>query len=163
MASVTALYSSLVWVHTCNVTAYRNTVSWQCGRDSCQRNVSKVGYVVTLRAGWITKATNTHSKFLVLLLFHGNSVMWWTNLSVLFVLIYNAALDKLQLSLWFALTINTFPPHMGFSWVWRRKIFMRRRVLNSKQNNQFKFVTGTPLSLGMYRVVLSLEISNYCL
>jgi hypothetical protein len=24
----------LGWVHTCNVTAYRNTVSWQCGRDS---------------------------------------------------------------------------------------------------------------------------------
>ena len=40
----------LGWVHTCNVTAYRNTVSWQCGRDSCPRNVSKVGYAVTLRA-----------------------------------------------------------------------------------------------------------------
>ena len=38
------------WVHTCNVTAYRNTVSWQCGRDSWPRNVSKVGYAVTLRA-----------------------------------------------------------------------------------------------------------------
>jgi hypothetical protein len=38
------------WVHTCNVTAYRNTVSWQCGRDSCPPNVSKVGYAVTLRA-----------------------------------------------------------------------------------------------------------------
>jgi len=23
----------LGWVHTCNVTAYRNTVSWPCGRD----------------------------------------------------------------------------------------------------------------------------------
>jgi hypothetical protein len=40
----------LGWVHTCNVTACRNTVSWQCGRDSCPRNVSKVGYAVTLRA-----------------------------------------------------------------------------------------------------------------
>jgi len=27
-----------------------NTVSWQCERDSCPRNVSKVGYAVTLRA-----------------------------------------------------------------------------------------------------------------
>jgi hypothetical protein len=40
----------LRWVHTCNVTAYRNAVSWQCGRDSWPRNVSKVGYAVTLRA-----------------------------------------------------------------------------------------------------------------
>jgi hypothetical protein len=40
----------LRWVHTCNVTAYRNTVSWQCGRDSWSRNVSKVGYAVTLWA-----------------------------------------------------------------------------------------------------------------
>ena len=40
----------LGWVQTCNVTAYRNTVSWQCGRDSWPRNVSKVGYAVTLRA-----------------------------------------------------------------------------------------------------------------
>jgi hypothetical protein len=40
----------LEWVHTCNVTAYCNTVSWQCGRDSWPRNVSKVGYAVTLRA-----------------------------------------------------------------------------------------------------------------
>jgi hypothetical protein len=40
----------LRWVHTCNVTAYRNTVSWQCRRDSWPRNVSKVGYAVTLRA-----------------------------------------------------------------------------------------------------------------
>jgi hypothetical protein len=39
----------LGWVHTCNVTAYRNTVSWQCRRNSCTRNVSKVGYAVTLR------------------------------------------------------------------------------------------------------------------
>jgi len=38
------------WVHTCNVIAFRNSVSWQCGRDSWPRNVSKVGYVVTLRA-----------------------------------------------------------------------------------------------------------------
>ena len=38
------------WVHTCNVTVYRNTVSWQCGRDSWRRNVSKIGYAVTLRA-----------------------------------------------------------------------------------------------------------------
>jgi hypothetical protein len=35
------------WVHTCNVTTYRNTVSWQCGRDSWPRNVSKVVYAVT--------------------------------------------------------------------------------------------------------------------
>jgi hypothetical protein len=34
----------------CNVTAYRNTVSWQCGQDSWPRNVSKFGYAVTLRA-----------------------------------------------------------------------------------------------------------------
>jgi len=40
----------LGWVHTCNVTAYRNTVSWQCGRDSWPRNVSEVSYAVTLRA-----------------------------------------------------------------------------------------------------------------
>jgi len=40
----------LGWVHTCNVTAYRNNVSWQCGRNSWPRNVSKVGYAVTLRA-----------------------------------------------------------------------------------------------------------------
>jgi hypothetical protein len=37
-------------VHTCDVTAYRDTVSWQCGRDSYPRNVSKVCYAVTLRA-----------------------------------------------------------------------------------------------------------------
>jgi hypothetical protein len=42
--------TALRWVHTCNVTAYRNTVSWQCGRDSWPRNVSKVGYAITLRA-----------------------------------------------------------------------------------------------------------------
>jgi hypothetical protein len=40
----------LRWVHTCNDTAYRNTVSWQCGRDSWPRNISKVSYAVTLRA-----------------------------------------------------------------------------------------------------------------
>jgi hypothetical protein len=33
----------------CNVTAYRNTVSWQCGRGWWPRNISKVGYAVTLR------------------------------------------------------------------------------------------------------------------
>ena len=45
------VYSKLLgWVHTCNVTAYHNIVSWQCGRDSWPRNVSKVGYEVTLRA-----------------------------------------------------------------------------------------------------------------
>jgi hypothetical protein len=44
------LESQLGWVHTCNVTAYRNTGSWQCGRDSSPRNVLKVGYEVTLRA-----------------------------------------------------------------------------------------------------------------
>ena len=44
------LCTVLGWVHTCNVTAYRNTVSWQCGRDSCPRNVSKVCYAITLRA-----------------------------------------------------------------------------------------------------------------
>jgi hypothetical protein len=38
------------WVHTCNVTAYRKTVSWHCERDSSQRIVSKVAYAVTLRA-----------------------------------------------------------------------------------------------------------------
>jgi hypothetical protein len=41
--------ASLGWVHTCDA-AYRNTVSWQCVRDSCPRDVSKVGYAVTLRA-----------------------------------------------------------------------------------------------------------------
>jgi hypothetical protein len=52
MASVTLLQLliTLGWVHTCNVTAYRNIVPWQCGRDSWPRNVSKVGYAVTLRA-----------------------------------------------------------------------------------------------------------------
>ena len=34
----------------CNVTAYRNAVSWQCKRDSWPRNVSKVGDAETLRA-----------------------------------------------------------------------------------------------------------------
>jgi hypothetical protein len=38
------------WVHACNVTAYRITISLECGRDSWPRNVSKVGYAVTLRA-----------------------------------------------------------------------------------------------------------------
>jgi hypothetical protein len=37
-------------IPACNVTAYRNTVSWQCGRDSWPRTVLKVGYAVTLRA-----------------------------------------------------------------------------------------------------------------
>ena len=41
---------TLRWVHTCNVTAYYNTVSWQCWPDSCPRNVSKVGYAIRLRA-----------------------------------------------------------------------------------------------------------------
>jgi hypothetical protein len=40
----------LRWVHACNFTAYHNTVSWQCGQDSWPRNVSKVGYLVTLWA-----------------------------------------------------------------------------------------------------------------
>jgi hypothetical protein len=40
----------LRWVHTCNITTYRNTISWQCGRDSWPRNVSTVCYMVTLRA-----------------------------------------------------------------------------------------------------------------
>jgi hypothetical protein len=39
----------LRWAHTCNVTAYCNTVPWQCGRDWWPRNVSKVGYAVKLR------------------------------------------------------------------------------------------------------------------
>jgi hypothetical protein len=38
----------LRWVLTCNVTAYHNTVLWQCGWDSCPRNISKVGYAVML-------------------------------------------------------------------------------------------------------------------
>jgi hypothetical protein len=42
--------SAFGWVHTCNVTAYRNTVSWECEQDSWPRNVLKVGYAVTLRA-----------------------------------------------------------------------------------------------------------------
>jgi len=29
----------LRWVHTCNFTAYRNAVSWQCGRDSWPRKL----------------------------------------------------------------------------------------------------------------------------
>jgi hypothetical protein len=45
-----AAADALGWVDTCNVTAYRNTVSWQCGRDWWPRNVSKGGYEVTLRA-----------------------------------------------------------------------------------------------------------------
>ena len=40
----------LGWLHTCNVTAYHNTVSWQCGRDSWPRNISNVGCAVTLEA-----------------------------------------------------------------------------------------------------------------
>jgi hypothetical protein len=31
-----------MWVHTCNVTTYRNTVSWQCGRDSWPRTYKKL-------------------------------------------------------------------------------------------------------------------------
>ena len=48
----TVFYTYLIRVgtNTCNITAYRNTVSWKCGRDSWARNVSKVGYAVTLRA-----------------------------------------------------------------------------------------------------------------
>jgi hypothetical protein len=42
-------YFPLRWVHTCNVTTYRNTVSWQCGRDSWPRNVLTARYAVTLR------------------------------------------------------------------------------------------------------------------
>jgi len=42
--------NSLGWVHTCNVTAYPNTVRWQCRRDSWPRNILKVGCAVTLRA-----------------------------------------------------------------------------------------------------------------
>jgi hypothetical protein len=41
-------FAPLRWVHTRNVTAYRNTLTWQCGRDSWPRNVSKVGYAVML-------------------------------------------------------------------------------------------------------------------
>jgi len=40
MVSRTDRNVTLGWVHTCNVTAYRNTVSSQCGRDSWLRNVS---------------------------------------------------------------------------------------------------------------------------
>ena len=47
--AVVAFHLLLGWVHTCNVTAYRNTVSWQCGRDSWPRNLSNVGYAVALR------------------------------------------------------------------------------------------------------------------
>jgi hypothetical protein len=50
MYRFTVVLIRLGWVHTCNVTAYRNTVSWQCGRESWPRNVSKVGYAVRLRA-----------------------------------------------------------------------------------------------------------------
>jgi len=45
------IHVMLRWVHTCNVTivtVYHNPVSWQCGRDSWPRNVSKVGYAVML-------------------------------------------------------------------------------------------------------------------
>ena len=65
----------LGWVHTCIVTAYRNTVSWQCGRDSWPHNVSKVGYAVTLGAcsvrcrylavtskGWYGQIPTAHRK-----------------------------------------------------------------------------------------------------
>jgi hypothetical protein len=50
--SAEACYRVTFTLLTCNVTAYRNTVSWQCGQDSWPRNVSKVGYAVTLRARW---------------------------------------------------------------------------------------------------------------
>jgi hypothetical protein len=49
-ASVRPQTRALSLVHTCYVTTYRNTVSWQCGRDSWPRNASKFGYAVTLRA-----------------------------------------------------------------------------------------------------------------
>jgi len=49
-AHLSVLLHILGWVHTCNITVYRNTVSWQCGRDSWPRKVSKVGYAVKLRA-----------------------------------------------------------------------------------------------------------------
>jgi hypothetical protein len=42
--------SFLRWVRSCNVTMYRNTVSWQCERDSWLRTLSKVSYAVMLRA-----------------------------------------------------------------------------------------------------------------
>ena len=41
----------LGWVHTCNVTAYRNTVSWQCGRDSWQRNVLTLNLLTPTTVG----------------------------------------------------------------------------------------------------------------
>jgi hypothetical protein len=37
-------------VHICNVTAFRNAVSWHCSRDLWPRNVLDVGYAITLRA-----------------------------------------------------------------------------------------------------------------
>jgi hypothetical protein len=43
------IWHDLGWVHTCKVTAYRNTLSWQCKLESWPRNVSNVGYAVTLR------------------------------------------------------------------------------------------------------------------
>jgi hypothetical protein len=44
-----AMFDVLRWVRTCNDTVYYNTISRQCGRDLCPRNVSKAGYAVTLR------------------------------------------------------------------------------------------------------------------
>ena len=41
LGSACSVNEALRWVHTCNVTAYRNTVSWQCGRDSWPLNVTK--------------------------------------------------------------------------------------------------------------------------
>jgi hypothetical protein len=52
----------------CNITAYRNTVSWQCGRDLWPCNVSKVGYVVTL---W---TYSVHCRYLAV-----TSKWWYSN------------------------------------------------------------------------------------
>jgi hypothetical protein len=46
-------YSPELLVQICNVTTYHNIISWPCGRYSWPHNVSKVGYVVTLRACWV--------------------------------------------------------------------------------------------------------------
>jgi hypothetical protein len=46
----TSINITLRLVHTCNVTASRNTIAWQCGWDSSPHNISKVGYAIMLQA-----------------------------------------------------------------------------------------------------------------
>jgi hypothetical protein len=70
----------------CTVTAYRNTVSCQCGRDSWPRNVPKVGYAVKLRhirrAVGIWRSHKKDDTSIALIVQHTKRVLQITLLSV---------------------------------------------------------------------------------